>query len=298
MRTKKISFFLASKKGFEILKMVVELNGDVVGQVVSVEDSYNHNRYYDQIKKLSKDYGINFFNVKDDYNVNFQLSIAISWPYIIEAKPNSLIVLHDSLLPKYRGFSPLVSALVNGDEEVGVSAFFANKDYDSGALIGLSKTKISYPIKILDAIDLVIENYKLLLFDILDKFVSGKEIESFEQCEENVTYSLWRDEKDYYIEWNKTSSEIQRFVNAVGAPYSGAATYLGNRIVRILDVEVLNDVYIVNRSPGKVIFLKDGCPVVVCGEGLLKILNAYYEDTKISILPLNKLKIRFSFNSN
>ena len=38
----------------------------------------------------------------------------------------NLIVFHDSLLPKYRGFAPLVSQLINGEEYLGVTAIFTN----------------------------------------------------------------------------------------------------------------------------------------------------------------------------
>ena len=59
---------------------------------------------------------------------------AIGWKWIID-NTSQLIVLHDSLLPKYRGFSPLVNSLINGDTLTGVTALFASSEYDKGEII-------------------------------------------------------------------------------------------------------------------------------------------------------------------
>jgi methionyl-tRNA formyltransferase len=50
-------------------------------------------------------------------------NIAISWRWML--KVSNLIVIHDSLLPKYRGFSPLVNMLINGEDTLGVTVLFA-----------------------------------------------------------------------------------------------------------------------------------------------------------------------------
>jgi methionyl-tRNA formyltransferase len=45
--------------------------------------------------------------------------------------------------------------------------------------------------------------------------------------------------------------------------------------------------------PGKIIFLKNGLPVVVCGSGLIRIRDAFYEDLKKEFFPFNKLRTKF-----
>ena len=62
---------------------------------------------------------------------------------------------------------------------------------------------------------------------------------------------------------------------------------------RILEVERLPDLAIENRCPGKVLFLRDGRPVVVCGSGLLKV-TWLEDDSGASLLPLGRLRVRFS----
>ena len=65
----------------------------------------------------------------------------------------------------------------------------------------------------------------------------------------------------------------------------------------VLDAEIVQDVNIENRQPGKVIFNEAGYPVVTCGEGLLKILDASIEGdlNTQNFVPTSKLKFRLSY---
>ena len=89
--------------------------------------------------------------------VDYQL--AIGWRWLISGTEN-LIVLHDSLLPKYRGFAPLVNSLINGEQEIGVTAIWAGPEFDAGEIIFQEKAGICYPIKIQEAIEIVSGLYR------------------------------------------------------------------------------------------------------------------------------------------
>jgi len=197
--------------------------------------------------------------------------LAISWRWIIEAESSILIVFHDSLLPRYRGFNPLVTALINGDEKIGVTASFATREYDRGGILDQSTSSISYPIRIQRAIETIIKNYEDLALRLGEAIANERDIKGRAQQESDASYSLWRDEDDYFIDWRASASAIKRFVDAVGTPYKGAAARLEGRIFRVLGAEEMEDVRIENRTPGKVIFSMDSKPVVVCGQGLLRI---------------------------
>jgi len=81
--------------------------------------------------------------------------------------------------------------------------------------------------------------------------LKGEILSSYKQNEEDVTYSLWRDEQDYIIDWSKSAEFIHRFINAVGYPYKGASTLMDGKKIRIIDTEPLPDIEIENRSFGK-----------------------------------------------
>ena len=187
----------------------------------------------------------------------------------------------------------MVTALINEDREIGVTALFADKEFDRGDIIEQNKRAIEYPLKIQEAIALVSGLCAELCVKIFNKIKSQQSINSYPQNEESASYSLWRDEEDYRIDWHKDAEFIRRFIDATGFPYKGASSIVSSEIIRILEAKIEKDVKIANRQPGKVLFLTDGFPTVVCGKGLLTIKNAIFDKDKISFLPLRKFRVRF-----
>jgi len=130
-----------------------------------------------------------------------------------------------------------------------------------------------------------------MVLDLTTQLKATGSVSATPQDHSRATYSLWRDEEDYDVDWSATAERLERFVNAVGFPYKGAATSVQGERFRIWDVETSRDVPIENRSPGKVLFVEDGCPVVVCGTGLLKIKRMTNEAGD-SALPLKAFRVR------
>lgn len=277
-----------------ISKIVNDYGANFIKLVVGSRDRNIANDYYDEIKQLCKENNIAFKDRKDAIKTETAFAIAVAWRWLIEVDSNTkLIVFHDSILPRYRGFAPLVNSLINKETEIGVTALFADAEYDKGDIIFQSKASISYPIKINDAIAINNNNYEKCASHICNLIKLNKPIFAVKQNEEEATYSLWRDEDDYIINWNKTAEEIKRFIDATGYPYAGASTMLDGQKIRILDAEIYPDKKIVNRDAGKIIEIVDGKPVIVCGVGLLKINEASYnQETATSIFPLKKFRLR------
>lgn len=270
-----VRLYLLGFKGLRVLQSVVNTFGyEIIKEVVIGKDNNILNDYSTEIQDLCEGKQIRFRTRKTDIEFDKTISIAIGWRWIIDINrvPN-LIVLHDSLLPKYRGFNPLVSALINGENKIGVTALFASENYDEGEIIYQEELEVSYPIKIYDAIERISFCYEILTTKLLSDINQGLQLPRIMQNERKVSYSLWRDEDDYRINWNDSNKRIKRFVDAVGYPYDGATTQINNQLYRILEVEEYDDVVVENRKPGKIIFYKDNYPIVVCGQGLIKILK-------------------------
>ncbi|MGB3149327.1 MAG: formyltransferase family protein [Maribacter sp.] len=289
-----ITLYLMSKKGYEVLNSIIENNlHNFIHMVVFANDKNVIKDYAAEIELLCSTKKIKCYNRRKCPNNYADFAILISWRWLIPVgQSQKIIVLHDSLLPKYRGFAPLVNALINKEKKIGVTALFASKEYDKGDVIMQEYININYPIKIEHAIEMITKCYKNIVLDLLNKVKLNINIRGTIQSEYDATYSLWRDEKDYEIDWNTTSSYLERFINATGYPYKGASSNLDGRKIRIFDVEAKEDVNIENRTPGKVIFMVEEKPVVVCGKGLLKIENAIYDDSGESIFPVNKFRLR------
>ena len=289
----RITLYLMSYKGYYILQSILsEFDLLIIDKVISSRDIKVEKDYYDEIRDLSTSSGIQFFDRNDRFVVDTPYVIAISWRWLIQTK-SKLIILHDSLLPRYRGYSPLVNCLINNENSVGVTAILANEEYDTGDIIEQRELKITYPIKIFEVIKNTTPLYYEIVKVLLDKILNGFRLNTKKQNEKEVSYSLWLDDDDYVINWGKDSYYIKRFIDAVGFPYLGASSYMGNRKVRIMEAEIFDDLKIENRAPGKVIFVKKGNPVVVCGKGLLLITKIIEESTGNIIFPIKKIRLRF-----
>lgn len=290
----KISLYLMTNKGFTLLESIIQKFGTaIIDCVITAQDKNIQNDYFNEIIALCKTNGIKCYNRSEKFQINSSFSFAISWRWLISiAKDNRLIVFHDSILPRYRGFAPLVNSLINKESEIGVTALYATESYDCGDIIGQLSSKINYPIKIEEAIKINNENYINLAQIIIKKIMAGDSLVASVQEESNASYSLWRDEDDYIIDWKSNSTDILQFIYSVGFPYNGASTLMDGKLVRILDAELMKDVKIENRVPGKIIFVQQGYPVVVCGEGLLKI-KKIIDGEGVDLIPINKFRIRF-----
>lgn len=289
----KIAFFLMNKKGYIVLEHFIKNYGAKrIECVISAKDKGLVKDYFRQINDLVLAHQIDFYERSENFKINSNYVFAIGWRWLIPFT-GKLIVFHDSLLPKYRGFAPLVNQLINRENKIGVTALLASKEYDQGDIIDQRYINISYPIKIEEAINRLTPIYSELVIKIYNNIRKGRKIKVYKQNETEASYSLWRDEDDYRINWGKSSEEIKRFIDSVGYPYLGASTLVENQKVRVLETEIVSDQVVENRTPGKVIF-KDGVyPIIVCGQGLLKVKILIDDSTRESILPLNKFRLRF-----
>lgn len=202
-----------------------------------------------------------------------------------------------SLLPKYRGFSPLVNMLLNREKEIGVSALIASNEYDKGNIVGQMKHRVTYPIKIGKSIEIISKLYGNLMITILNDLLNNN-LKEIPQNEEEATYSLWRNEDDYLIDWNRDANSLIHLINILSYPYKSPTTFLYNKKIRILEAVEYSDVTIENRNEhiGKVIFLSNKSPVIVCGKGLILIKKAIDDKSKKSVLPFENFRVRLNKN--
>lgn len=292
-----IVFYVMSSKGFSVLNAVLPRYAKYVKRIITCEDKAVLEDYTKDIRELASDYNIPcFFRGGEPKNEVSDYIFSISWRWLIDHHENRLIVFHDSLLPRYRGFAPLVNMLINKEDKIGVTAIFGAKGYDEGAIIAQASTRVTYPIKIIEAINLNMSNFERLALELVDKIAAGDNLVGSEQKESEATYSIWRDEQDYRIDWSCSASDIRAFVDAVGYPYLGAKTKIDDETwVTVHDVEEVEDRACELRHLGKVIYIENGMPVVICGEGLIKIKSAVVTGSNQhqSLLPLNKFRVRF-----
>lgn len=289
------TLFVMTNKGFVLLDHMIKKYKFLIDQVIVGSDKSLTNDYCTEIIQLCEQNSIPFKRKSEFHELKTKYALAVSWRWMITIPEDRLIIFHDSLLPRYRGFAPLVNSLINEENFIGVTALFGNKEYDRGNIIYQSKSEVVYPITIEKAILINNRNYIICLDYICQSLLEGSEIKNYKQDESNASYSVWRDDSDYKIDWSKSASYIKRFIDAVGSPYRGSYTTFNGRILRITNAQEVPDVKIENRDIGKVLFIEAGYVIVICGTGLLKIIEAYWEgeDSARPFYPVDKFRMRF-----
>ena len=252
--------------------------GISIDSIVTYPQEDDQARSLERLRDFAERQSINLLQTRQPVLRSEDLTFLVGWQYLLPAFTPSTVVFHDSLLPRYRGFAPTVTALINGDREIGVTALSPTDAVDEGPIIAQRALSISYPVKIQTALELQAGLMTEIAVDIVDQWRRG-ELSSTPQQESAATYSIWRDDADYEIDWSNSAAAIERFVNAVGHPYAGARTKVGGvETVRVLDVTVLPDMAFEIRQAGKIWSLDNGRPIVICGDGMLRIDNCRRED--------------------
>jgi methionyl-tRNA formyltransferase len=225
-----------------------------------------------------------------DYSKS-KVAICIGWRYLLRADYEQVLVVHDSLLPRFRGWNPLVTCLQLGEREIGMTLFVGDDEIDAGQIVNQIRIILPPSCTIRHALEMLSVKYS----DLFDPIFEDGKLTSFKtvpQEDSDVTYSIWRDELDYRIDWNRGSSTLERFVNSLGWPYCGAQTRLFDKTLYIVEAVALeHDLIIENRSPGKVIKIEKDGPVVVCGSGLLKLKKVL--DSNRQEISFENIRTRF-----
>ena len=181
--------------------------------------------------------------------------------------------IHPSLLPSYRGPSPVATAILNGETETGVTIMSLDAGMDTGPIFDQKRVKIQANESCTVLTNRLFKMGADLLLDTLDKHIKGK-IQPIKQDDSKATYTHFFSKKDGLINWNLGSKNISLLVRAFN-PWPGAYTFLNGKMLKIIDAlpvsyPVLNAGII---SVEKKIY-------VGTGEGTLQINNVQLEGKK------------------
>lgn len=164
-------------------------------------------------EKLDKDFLEKLFSLTKEKGIDIYIVVAygkILPEDLIKYPKFKSINIHYSILPKYRGASPLESALLAGETETGVTIQEIEYKLDSGPILGLKKVSIGIETTKLELKNKLIEEGSNLLLEILSK-IEGGQINKINQNENEATFCkkikkedglIYPDENDL-VNWNK-----------------------------------------------------------------------------------------------
>ncbi len=212
--------------------------------------------------------------IKPDLVVISSLGVIIT-EEALKIPKHGFINIHYSLLPAYRGTSPVQSAILNGDKRTGFVIQKVVKGVDEGdilfqqsIILDGSENSVTLRNKLLNLATQKIE--KVIIDDIQGKITPKKQDHS------RATYSKILSKTDGKINWNKTAEIIKREIRAYN-PWPGTYTFWGGKILKILEAEVLEENS--KEKPGTFLKVNQGYSIQT-GKNLLAVKKLQLEGKK------------------
>ncbi len=201
------------------------------------------------------------------------LIVVVAYGQII---PSSVIYLpkyhsinvHFSLLPKYRGASPVQWAILNGEIKTGLTIFELNEKMDEGDILVQEEVEILPGEKAFELESRLAEKGAKLLIKTISEI---DRIKPVKQDHSQATYAPRLRKEDGRIDWRKDALFIERQVRAM-TPWPSAYTFFKEKRIKIKEGTKL-DLKSESCSPGKIQALKKEGIEVCCGEGSIYLIE-------------------------
>ena len=201
---------------------------------------------------------------------------------IIELKPDFIIVaaygqilpkdildiapcinLHASLLPKYRGASPIQESLLNDDTFTGVTSMLMEEGLDSGDILGLKYLKITPTMEVVEAFNKLSEIAATLTIETLDNY---ERILPKKQNESEVSYCKKIKKEDGLVDFIDAKKLVLKFKAYSFWPGIFIESGLKLKNVTLVENESSN-------ISGEILEIKKDSVVVACSRGTIEVKN-------------------------
>lgn len=214
----------------------------------------------------------------------FDNLLSINYLFILEAdilkRAKLAINFHGSLLPKYRGRTPHVWAIINGEKECGITAHLMNTECDDGDIVRQIQVQIDDEDTGADILNKYNALYPDLVMGIVRDIERGA-ITYVKQDKTKATYFGKRTPADGHIDWNWQKERIRNWVRAQAYPYPGAFSYVNGEKVIINKLQYTDYGFNCEMENGLVIGFEYGKPIVKTQNGAVVLIDVNSENIKI-----------------
>lgn len=190
---------------------------------------------------------------------------------VLQAARIAAVNTHASLLPKYRGGAPVHYAIMNGDNETGVSLMYMVKEMDAGDVIDVVKV----PITTSDNVGTMFEKLSLagrdLLLKTLPRLAEGT-IQATPQDTDKVTFSPNITREQQYLDvTTQTAQQLDWHIRGLYPTHPAFVIANGERI-KLTDVTVLDET--TTLPPGAVVTKTKKTFAIAAAQGTVLQINA------------------------
>ncbi|MFF9690839.1 methionyl-tRNA formyltransferase [Streptomyces sp. NPDC014623] len=263
--------------GHRTLQALLDSEHDVVMVVTHPKSEHAYEKIWsDSVADLAGEHGVPVIirNRPDDEELFQRLEeadpdiiVANNWrtwipPRIYTLPRHGTLNIHDSLLPKYAGFSPLIWALINGETEVGVTAHMMDEVLDAGDIVDQHAVTVEPTDTTTDLFHKTVGLIAPVTIGALARIAAG-ETAFTKQDRSQASFFHKRAEEDIRINWDWPADVLGRLVRAQSAPYPSAFTFHKGKRLEILTAVVSEGRY--GGTPGRIFYREGDGVVIVAG---------------------------------
>lgn len=191
------------------------------------------------------------------------------------------INVHASLLPQYRGASPIQWAVIDGCKKTGVTTMLMDEGIDTGDILMVKE----YELAEKETGGSLFDKLSLLGGELLIETLKGMEtgsIKPVKQDNEKANYVKMLTKSMGHIDFTKGANEIERLIRGLN-PWPSAFTYMNKKMLKIWDanvVECIGDIEVPQNNLAGTAFVSKEKIYVVCGSGFLELKEVQLEGKK------------------
>ncbi len=215
--------------------------------------------------------------IDPDINVVVAYGQIIPSPIIYHPKYNS-VNLHFSLLPKYRGASPVHWSILNGEQKTGVTVFELDETMDTGDILAQRELAI---LSGENAYELETRLAKAGADLLCDTLAQIDTIPHTPQDHSLATYAPLLKKEDGRIDWANSASEIGRKIRAY-TPWPSAFTFFGHKRIKIVKGKGLAD-QTHGLPSGRITEVNKNGIQVCCGQNSIYLIEELQPEGKRSM---------------
>ena len=248
----------------ESLKSLIEANYNIIGVVTNPDKPKGRGMkmVYSPVKEYAIEKNLKVYQpekvrnntefINEIKNLNPDVICVVAYgkilpKEILDIPKYGCINVHASILPKYRGAAPIQWAVLNGDEETGVTTMYMDVGMDTGDIIEVEKTKIGKEETTGELWDRLSKMGGKLLVETLKKIEEGMATRTTHS--DDFTMAPMLNKEMAKLNWEeKTAEEIQNLVRGLN-PIMGDYTFLNGKKIKLWKVKVRTEEELVTLFP-------------------------------------------------
>jgi len=216
-------------------------------------------------------------SLKPDILVSFAYG-HIFGPKFLALFPLGGINIHPSLLPKYRGPSPIQAAILNRDAVTGITVQTLAPEMDQGDILAAEKIELSGRETAGSLGELAAQKAAQMFIDVLMKIKDGT-VKKTAQNHEEAVYCKLIARNDGIIDWSSSAAQIEAKIRAFD-PWPLCRTIHKGRELYILKADIFKG-QVQEKSPGRVLGIdKENGILIQTGDGILSVSQLQYQAKK------------------